>query len=456
MTVVTGLMPEFQTRAGNASSSSSSSSSGSSAGQQEAEEEAERQRQRELEESRQLEEQQQLLERQRQEQQRLEQQQRELQQQQLLAQQQMQQQMAQQQQQAAAINATPELLQQYHQQLYLLAFQYQQLQAQVQLLQQLLAQKEEENQLLRQALQEQMMRSNDLENHLHEVEMQHQKEKQDALLRKIARASNILQNALKRFSDEKDVGNPLARPDDMSNAVNSMRDTMQHVRTAAMNRSHADLLPAVKTLAATMSQQLDNCKGVINNVTDDPAIKASLTESVQKQTEQLEKLLKTIHDNPYDADSILSELDQLVVSVDELQGVLDALMRQEKSDDHEGFDIFDTATRELFKAAAEIERCAQSLLQAKQAMAEAAKNQPRTHKMDVDDAILEAAVAITSATQLLMTTAANLQEETSSLRQRDPSAKLYRKDVTWAQGLISAARSVAESGSFFFFLFCCF
>eukprot|EP01096_Ripella_sp_DP13-Kostka_P006389 TRINITY_DN2290_c0_g1_i1.p1 TRINITY_DN2290_c0_g1~~TRINITY_DN2290_c0_g1_i1.p1 ORF type:complete len:857 (-),score=487.74 TRINITY_DN2290_c0_g1_i1:53-2593(-) len=436
--VVTGLMPEFQVKGQRSASDSSSSSDDSAAAQAQREKE-------ELE--RQLEGQQQLLEQQRQEQARLEQQQRELQQQQLIQQQQMQQQLAAQQQQASALNATPELLQQYHQQLYMLAFQYQQLQAQVQLLQAQLAQKEQENQMLRIALQEQVMRSNDLENHLQEVQMQHQREKQEELLRKISRASGILQNALKRFADEKDVGNPSARPDDMSQAVQAMRETMANVRTAALNRAHADLLPAIKSLAGTMSQQLANCKGIINNVTDDPAMKSSLVDSVQAQTEQLEKLLKTIHDNPYDAESIVGELDQLSTSVDQLQQLLDSLVQQEKSDEHEGFDIFDAATRELFKAAAEIERCAQSLLQAKQAIADAARNQPRTHKMEVDDAVLEAAVAITSATQLLMTTAAHLQEETSSVRQRDPSAKLYRKDVTWAQGLISAARNVAESVS---------
>jgi talin len=107
-------------------------------------------------------------------------------------------------------------------------------------------------------------------------------------------------------------------------------------------------------------------------------------------------------------------------------------------------DIEDLAEKELKGAADVIERCVAKL----NAATEAAKQRAAEKGIDIEEqnitgAILEAAQAIAKATAILMHAATGVQQEFQKLSKEPKSANVYKRDPTWAQGLISAARTVA-------------
>ncbi|GAM21066.1 hypothetical protein SAMD00019534_042410 [Acytostelium subglobosum LB1] len=109
--------------------------------------------------------------------------------------------------------------------------------------------------------------------------------------------------------------------------------------------------------------------------------------------------------------------------------------------DENGFDLDDLAERELMAAAKTIEDAAKSLLAAK------SRRPPKKEgdMPDVAEAIIEAAMAITSATSTLVGAATTAQKERVEKGRAGHDGPLYRKDPTWAEGLISAAKSVAAA-----------
>jgi len=113
--------------------------------------------------------------------------------------------------------------------------------------------------------------------------------------------------------------------------------------------------------------------------------------------------------------------------------------------DQIGIDLDDLAERELLAAAKTIEDAAKSLLAAK---ASKPPKEQSDNKPDIAEAILEAAMAITNATSILVASAASAQRERAERgRAIAATGAPYKKDPTWAEGLISAAKAVAQATS---------
>ncbi|EGC28919.1 hypothetical protein DICPUDRAFT_85023 [Dictyostelium purpureum] len=108
-----------------------------------------------------------------------------------------------------------------------------------------------------------------------------------------------------------------------------------------------------------------------------------------------------------------------------------------------GFDLGDNAERELLAAAKTIEDTANSLLAAK------SKIEPKKEgdAPDVVEAILEAAMVITSASSTLVGAATLAQRERVEKGRTSNGGPMYRKYPTWAEGVISAATSQLFSAS---------
>lgn len=101
------------------------------------------------------------------------------------------------------------------------------------------------------------------------------------------------------------------------------------------------------------------------------------------------------------------------------------------------------AERELLAAAKVIEDAAKALMQAK-------NNQPKVEiggTTNIANAILEAAMAVTKATGLLVQCATEAQRERIKLGLESGNPASYYKKNSWAQGLVSAAKAVAFATS---------
>jgi len=107
-----------------------------------------------------------------------------------------------------------------------------------------------------------------------------------------------------------------------------------------------------------------------------------------------------------------------------------------------GVDLEDVAERELLAAAKMIEDAA-AALEAQRAKRVATA---KPGELDVEESIMAAAMAITAATQGLVRAATEAQHErVLKGKASDPSAAKYHHDPMWIEGLISAARAVAEA-----------
>jgi len=107
-------------------------------------------------------------------------------------------------------------------------------------------------------------------------------------------------------------------------------------------------------------------------------------------------------------------------------------------------DIEDLAERELQGAANAIESCVQKLLKAtEEARARMQSKGISLDEQNITEAILEAAQHIASATAVLVNSATNVQREFNQLVKSPSTGSVYKRDPQWAQGLISAAKTVA-------------
>lgn len=110
-------------------------------------------------------------------------------------------------------------------------------------------------------------------------------------------------------------------------------------------------------------------------------------------------------------------------------------LRLKQQEEQAGLDLDDLAERELRAAAKTIEDAAAALIAAKAARKPRA---PNDNKPDVAEAILEAAMAIANATSTLVSSAAVAQRERAETgRLRAAQGVPYKRDPTWAEGLVS-------------------
>lgn len=130
---------------------------------------------------------------------------------------------------------------------------------------------------------------------------------------------------------------------------------------------------------------------------------------------------------------------EIVDAAKPLPGSEEALKLLEKTDELEQL-----AEQELMNAASAIESATNTLIEAKKRAMEMRKNKDSPlPEEEIAEAILEACKAITTATGTLVGAASNAQKELVNKGKTNKNVNLYRRDPTWAQGLISASQEVA-------------
>lgn len=297
-------------------------------------------------------------------------------------------------------------------------------------------------QMLGEQVGEATRRADELENHLHSVTQQMQDERHQRLLRKLETAYSSVQRALGDLNDVSKTGNMSAHPEDVLGEGQSIESLLQQLDDAAMRRDHESLTRILKQITQASSALCRDSKGVAD-LTDNKELAALLTEATMKATQALSNLLEVIKNNPYDADAILAasklfrEANLEVVAA--TQRIRDAEIA------HTDDDISDKATKELLQAAAVIEAAAAALEKAKAEARERAKQNQNKMQLEVSDAIYDAAAAITAASKNLVNHASTVQQENVASGRAGSGGVLYKKDITWSQGLISAAQSVAST-----------
>jgi len=135
---------------------------------------------------------------------------------------------------------------------------------------------------------------------------------------------------------------------------------------------------------------------------------------------------------------VTGSINQMVSALQKLPNAQDIKLEDDKGD------LDKVAEEELLNCANIIKKAAETLANAKRLPAK--KIPGVLDKMDINNAILDAAQAIATATSSLVTHAYSAQQERVKQKyNRRPGQPRYNADPTWASGLISASHSVAGS-----------
>mmetsp|Transcript_20496 Transcript_20496/g.78571 ORF Transcript_20496/g.78571 Transcript_20496/m.78571 type:complete len:818 (-) Transcript_20496:50-2503(-) len=300
-------------------------------------------------------------------------------------------------------------------------------------------------QQLSQQAEQNARRADELENHLQGILQQQQIDRQNEMLRKLDNAVNAVRSALGNLNDASNKGNPSARPEEIMESNGTMNEILGKLDDAAMKRDHTALTATLKELTKLNAIQASNSKGVAA-LTDDKELADALLQASVRTTEAIQELLEIIRTNPNDADAIMAASAKVRECNLAVQRATEAIIKAETVQD-EGTDISSSATQELLRAAAVIQEAAERLTRAKAEARERAKRKENKVQLEVSEAIFDAAVAITEASKNLVNQASHVQQENVASGRVGAGGKLYKKDIVWSQGLISASQNVASSVS---------
>jgi len=179
------------------------------------------------------------------------------------------------------------------------------------------------------------------------------------------------------------------------------------------------ILYALKAAVGEVKQLMNVCKAV----------------GASPEDPNLNKLLASATENVIAALARLNEASQ---------GVIPKFIENQQSRAQN--DIEDLAEKELLEAANVIENCVAKLNGAiEAARARASERGLGLDEQHITEAILEASQAIAKSTAVLVQAATAVQREFQSLIKEPKTSSVYKRDPTWAQGLISAARTVAAT-----------
>ncbi|KAL4930217.1 putative cytoskeleton assembly control protein Sla2 [Aspergillus undulatus] len=213
------------------------------------------------------------------------------------------------------------------------------------------------------------------------------------------------------------------------------------------NSPHAEIIRTVSNFSGAIADVLSNTKGLTRFANDDRSAD-QLINSARKSAQGTVRFFRGLQSFRLEGLEALQKADVVINNNSEVQRDLQALSKLV-----DGFapkssrlltngDLGDLVDQELTKAADAIDAAVQRLAKL--------KSKPRdgfsTYELKINDAILEAAIAVTGAiAELIKAATASQQEIVREGRGSSSKTAFYKKNNRWTEGLISAAKAVASS-----------
>ncbi|KAK0723740.1 ANTH domain-containing protein [Apiosordaria backusii] len=213
------------------------------------------------------------------------------------------------------------------------------------------------------------------------------------------------------------------------------------------NSTHAELIKNVNVFSGAIADVCSNAKGLMRLATDEKKADA-LVNGARQSAHSTVKFFRSLLSFRLEGMDPLQKTDVVINSNNEVQMNLQRLNKSV-----EGFapgfgklankgDLGEIVDQELNRAA--------DAIAAAVARLQKLKNKPRdgysTYELSVHDSILDAAMAITTAiAQLIKAATATQQEIVQAGRGSSSKTAFYKKNNRWTEGLISAAKAVANS-----------
>lgn len=207
---------------------------------------------------------------------------------------------------------------------------------------------------------------------------------------------------------------------------------------------YAEVIRNVNIFAGAIADVLSNTKGLTRLATDEKKAE-SLINGARQSAQSSIQFFRSLQSFRLDGMDPMQKTDVVINSNNEVQIALQRLSKQAETYAPKTSmtgDLGQAIDSELSKAAAAIDAAAARLNKL--------KSKPRdgysTYELKINDAILDAALAITSAIAELIKAATISQQEIVQAGKGSSSTQaFYKRNNKWTSGLISAAKSVASA-----------
>jgi huntingtin-interacting protein 1-related protein len=213
------------------------------------------------------------------------------------------------------------------------------------------------------------------------------------------------------------------------------------------NHNHSEIIRTVNLFSGSIADVLSNAKGLTRFASDerkgDQLITAARksAQSTVKFFRDLQSFRLASLEDHQKQDVIIHNNGDVQLSLQNLSKLADAFAPKSKFTNQAG-DLGDLVDRELTSAAAAIDAAAERLNQ----LMKKPRDSYSTYELKIHDVILEAAIAVTNAiAQLIKAATASQQEIVREGKGTSSRAAFYKKHNRWTEGLISAAKAVANS-----------
>lgn len=213
------------------------------------------------------------------------------------------------------------------------------------------------------------------------------------------------------------------------------------------NSTHAEIIRTVSIFSGSIADVLSNTKGLTRFANDEKNAD-QLTNAARKSAQATVRFFRGLQSFRLEGLEPLQKTDVVINNNLEVQRDLQSLSKMvdafapKNTKLATNGDLGDLVDQELNKAADAIDAAAQRLAKL--------KSKPRdgfsTYELRINDVILEAAIAVTTAiAELIKAATASQQEIVREGRGSSSRTAFYKKNNRWTEGLISAAKAVASS-----------
>ncbi|KAI9836977.1 MAG: sla2 Src-like adaptor 2 [Sclerophora amabilis] len=273
---------------------------------------------------------------------------------------------------------------------------------------------------------------------------------------------SVLQSGVQRVDDSlyeldssMQAGNQSASPAYVLSQIEKASSSAMEFSTAfnnfiadGPNSTHAEIIRTVHVFAGSIADVLSNTKGLTRFATDDrkaDQLMNSARQSAQStvgffrglqsfRLDDLEPIQRT--------DVVINNNNEVQINLQKLSKLADAFAPKSGKISNTSGDIGDLVDREMTNAANAIDAATERLTK----LMNKKRDSYSTYELQIHDSILEAAIAATNAiAQLIKAATASQQEIVREGRGSSSRTAFYKKNNRWTEGLISAAKAVANS-----------
>jgi len=284
-----------------------------------------------------------------------------------------------------------------------------------------------------------------IKEHVRHLQQRYEQEKLKLMSDQVAFATNSVNQYMFRFDDPNFAGNKNAMADDILNGTKHLQES--YGLLVSTLQDGGDVVGASRLLADHTQKFLADAKGLANRV-EDPELKFQIMEGARNAGRMAVRLLNDAQNlssrgqlTPQERDALRANQTHFNENLSHVRSALTSTAQNKKLNSN----IDTIAEAELMKAARMIAEAAQSLKD-QAARAAAGRDQLNPADWAAHAAIADQAMKITQATQMLINSAASAQQERVARGiEKVNAGETYHADPMWAEGLISAAKAVANS-----------